>query len=185
MAGAVLDPARGCVETEIESFRLVDVCYSGEDYSAFNYHCLRNLSDQAEVWVADAIILEPASGWERCEADILPEDLRAPPPCFAVDCPLENDLGVRSVPESTCTPEQTREQFACGREEHNWDENCCRRQRCSLDSDELPCGQGEECREVIPAFTFKYCWVWAGDLSACSCATTHGGVPGGFCFAVP
>lgn len=150
----IYDPVRKCSDT----LQRLPVGCSGEPLGG-GYYCLERKSDGVVVWATtvDELLFDTAT-WKRCATD---ESTPPPPPCFASQC--------EQPPTSLCTLDQTKQQFACGSSESEWDADCCKRRACTTRDD---CSSNETCKPVASRVYWD-CWPTADG--ACDC----GGISGG------
>ena len=164
--GKPYDVANDCIEVDRPLENVACQINPTEDdpnqFVGVGFACLERLPDGAQYWVYSLHSLGfDAEAWKLC-ADAPPI---APKGCYAAGCPY--------APRSSCSLEDTRQQYQCSAT-GEFDENCCGRQPCSKSSD---CQAGEECQSVNSSGQW-YCWDYPGG---CDCGGPMGGPPRRLC----
>jgi len=162
---------------DVERPELLRLCVKLDDVPDLVVQCYRRLTDGREFWIRIDVANHPAEGFSVCP---IPATLgNRPPPCFATQCDEDGAAPWRNVP-STCDERRTRAAFDCGAPDSSWDERCCRRKSCSVDTD---CAEAERCVAPQTEAPRQSCWAGpqdandpAGDLNACSCWRGDGAV---------
>jgi len=166
--GKPYDAERNCIDTEnpVEGVACNIQPQEGDDpYYSDGFTCLQSKADGKRFWVfAFYRVGFNSSIWEECpDAPLI-----APVGCYAAGC--------SNAPRSTCSLEETRRMYACGRASE-YDENCCGRPDCKTDAD---CADNETCTEFITLGQW-YCWDNPGNT--CDCGGPPGGAPRPKCIA--